>query len=235
MLVVEDLEAGYGDIRVLNRISLSVEQGEIVAVLGANAAGKTTMLRAISGVVVKSSGKIQFLGKDIGRTRGHERVGLGLVQVPESRRLFPHMSVRENLEMGAFHAGAQKRFTENLDRVLDLFPILRDRTNQLAGQMSGGEQQMCALARGLMADPKLIMIDEPTLGLAPLVVEQTFHLVKQIRDAGIAVLLVEQNAVKSLEIADRAYVLERGDIVMAGTPEELNQQGEELRRAYIGL
>lgn len=235
MLVVEDLEAGYGDIRVLNKISLSVQQGEIVAVLGANAAGKTTMLRAISGVVVKSSGKIQFLGKDIDRTRGHERVGLGLVQVPESRRLFPHMTVRENLEMGAFHAGAQKRFTENLDRVLDLFPILRDRTNQLAGQMSGGEQQMCALARGLMADPKLIMIDEPTLGLAPLVVEQTFHLVKQIRDAGIAVLLVEQNAVKSLEIADRAYVLERGDIVMAGTPEELNQQGEELRRAYIGL
>ncbi len=235
MLVVEDLEAGYGDIRVLNKISLSVKQGEIVAVLGANAAGKTTMLRAISGVVVKSSGKIKFLGTDIERTPGHERVGLGLVQVPESRRLFPHMTVRENLEMGAFHRGAQKRFNENLDRVLDLFPILRDRTYQLAGQMSGGEQQMCALARGLMADPKLIMIDEPTLGLAPLVVEQTFQLVKQIRDAGIAVLLVEQNAVKSLEIADRAYVLERGDIVMTGTPAELNQQGEELRRAYIGL
>ncbi|EWT06264.1 leucine/isoleucine/valine transporter ATP-binding subunit [Intrasporangium chromatireducens Q5-1] len=235
MLVVEDLEAGYGDIHVLNRISLSVKQGEIVAVLGANAAGKTTMLRAISGVVVKSSGKIQFLGQDIERTPGHERVGLGLVQVPESRRLFPHMTVRENLEMGAFHAGAQRKFSQNLDRVLDLFPILQDRTNQFAGQMSGGEQQMCALARGLMADPKLIMIDEPTLGLAPLVVEQTFQLVKQIRDADIAVLLVEQNAVKSLEIADRAYVLERGDIVMTGTPQELNQQGEELRRAYIGL
>ena len=235
MLMVEDLVAGYGDVPVLNRISLSVEEREIVAVLGANAAGKTTMLRAISGVVVKSSGSIRFEDKDLQGLAGHKRVGLGLVQVPESRRLFPQMSVRENLEMGAYLDASRESIEANLDRVLELFPILRERTHQLAGQLSGGEQQMCAIARGLMANPKLIMIDEPTLGLAPLVVEQIFDLVKQIRDTGIAVLLVEQNATRSLEIADRAYVLERGDIVMQGTPEELNRQGEQLRRAYIGL
>ncbi|MGN6576941.1 MAG: ABC transporter ATP-binding protein [Nocardioides sp.] len=235
MLVVEDLVAGYGDVPVLNGISLSVEQGEIVAVLGANAAGKTTMLRALSGVVVKSSGTIRFEGNDIQGLAGHKRVGLGLVQVPESRRLFPQMSVRENLEMGGYLDDDKERIEANLDRVLGQFPILRERTHQLAGQLSGGEQQMCAIARGLMSNPKLVMIDEPTLGLAPMIVEQIFELVKQIRDTGIAVLLVEQNATKSLEIADRAYVLERGDIVMQGTPDELNSQGEQLRRAYIGL
>ncbi|HET9498721.1 MAG TPA: ABC transporter ATP-binding protein [Marmoricola sp.] len=235
MLDVEGLVAGYGDVPVLNAISLSVDEGEIVAVLGANAAGKTTMLRALSGVVVKSSGVIRFEGVDIQGHAGHKRVGLGLVQVPESRRLFPQMSVRENLEMGAYLDNARESIESNLQRVLELFPILRERTNQLAGQLSGGEQQMCAIARGLMANPKLIMIDEPTLGLAPLIVEQIFDLVKQIRDTGIAVLLVEQNATKSLEIADRAYVLERGDIVMEGTPQELSSQGEQLRRAYIGL
>lgn len=235
MLAVKSLTAGYGDVPVLNEVSLSVEAGEIVAVLGANAAGKTTMLRAISGVVVKSSGEIRFDGQPIQAMSGHRRVALGLVHVPESRRLFPQMSVRENLEMGAYLASARDNFETNLERVLDLFPILGSRTGQLAGQLSGGEQQMCALARGLMADPKLLMIDEPTLGLAPLVVNQIFELVGQIRDSGIAVLLVEQNATRSLEICDRAYVLERGDIVMQGTPEELNREGEQLRRAYIGL
>lgn len=235
MLVVEDLVAGYGDIPVLHGISVSVRGKEIVAVLGANAAGKTTMLRAISGVVVKSSGKVEFEGKDIASLPGHRRVGLGLVQVPESRRLFPQMSVRENLEMGAYLHAPRAHIKENLEKVIDLFPILGERIAQLAGQLSGGEQQMCAIGRGLMTDPKLLMIDEPTLGLAPLIVEQIFELVKQIRDTGIAVLLVEQNATKSLEICDRAYVLERGDIVMQGTPEDLNSQGEQLRRAYIGL
>lgn len=235
MLMVEDLVAGYGDVPVLNRISLSVEEREIVAVLGANAAGKTTMLRAISGVVVKSSGSIRFEDKDLQGLAGHKRVGLGLVQVPESRRLFPQMSVRENLEMGAYLPGPRRNLAQNLERVLALFPILGQRSAQLAGQLSGGEQQMCAIGRGLMAEPKLLMIDEPTLGLAPLVVEQIFELVTQIRESGIAVLLVEQNATKSLEICDRAYVLERGEFVMQGTPEELNREGEQLRRAYIGL
>lgn len=235
MLAIEGLTAGYGDVPVLNEVSLSVAAGEIVAVLGANAAGKTTMLRAISGVVVKSSGEIRFDGQPIQTMPGHRRVALGLVHVPESRRLFPQMSVRENLEMGAYLPGPRRNLESSLKRVLDLFPILGQRVSQLAGQMSGGEQQMCALARGLMADPKLLMIDEPTLGLAPLVVNQIFELVGQIRDSGIAVLLVEQNATRSLEICDRAYVLERGDIVMQGTPEELNREGEQLRRAYIGL
>ena len=235
MLEVEDLVAGYGDVPVLHGISLSVQAQEIVAVLGANAAGKTTMLRAISAVVVKSTGQVRFDGNDIGSIAGHRRVGMGLVHVPESRRLFPQMSVRENLEMGAYLDAPRAKIKENMEKVLDLFPILGERVNQLAGQLSGGEQQMCAIGRGLMTDPKLLMIDEPTLGLAPQIVEQIFELVKQIRDTGIAVLLVEQNATKSLEICDRAYVLERGDIVMQGTPEELNSQGEKLRHAYIGL
>jgi branched-chain amino acid transport system ATP-binding protein len=235
MLRVENLVAGYGDVPVLQDLSLSVENGEIVAVLGANAAGKTTMLRAISGVVVRSSGTVEFDGKPIQDLPGHRRVERGLVQVPESRRLFPQMSVRENLEMGAFLPGPGRRSRENMDRMFELFPILGQRQEQLAGQLSGGEQQMCAIARGLMAEPKLLMIDEPTLGLAPLVVEQIFELVAQIRQTGIAVLLVEQNATKSLEICDRAYVLERGEFVMQGTPEELNREGEQLRRAYIGL
>jgi branched-chain amino acid transport system ATP-binding protein len=235
MLAISGLHARYGDTTVLHDIDLTVGADEIVAVLGANAAGKSTLLRAVSGVLVRTTGTVTFDGHDLARVAAHRRPQLGLVHVPEGRRLFAHMTVRENIEMGAYQPGARAAAAATLERVFSLFPILRERERQLAGQLSGGEQQMCAFARALMTQPRLLMVDEPTLGLAPLVVQQVFELITTIRAAGIAVLLVEQNAVQSLRIADRAYVLERGRVVLAGTPEELTASQDQLRRAYIGL
>jgi branched-chain amino acid transport system ATP-binding protein len=234
MLHVEGLHARYTDTPVLRDVTVRVGADEIVAVLGANAAGKSTLLRAISGVLVRTTGTMTFEGDDLTRVPAHRRAGLGLVHVPEGRHLFAHMTVRENLEMGAFPPGARAGTAENLERVFGLFPVLRERSTQLAGQLSGGEQQMCAFARALMCRPRLLMVDEPTLGLAPLVVEQVFELIEWFRESGIAVLLVEQNAVRSLRIADRAYVLERGRVVLSGTPQEMLAAKDELRRAYIG-
>lgn len=236
ILELDGVSASYGEVAVLHDINLTVGEGEIVALLGANAAGKTTMMKTISGVGgVRHTGRINFLGKDLRNVPAFRRPGFGLVQVPESRRLFAHMTVRENLMLGAFSRKAGEKQSEALGRVMDLFPILSSRSEQTAGSLSGGEQQMCAIGRGLMTDPKLLMIDEPTLGLAPLIVEEIFQLVTQIRDQGIAVLLVEQNAIKSLAVCDRAYVLERGAFVMQGTPSELMDSADDLRRAYIGL
>jgi branched-chain amino acid transport system ATP-binding protein len=217
----------------LQDLDLSVENGEIVAVLGANAAGKTTMLRAISGVVVRSSGTVEFDGKPIQDLPGHRRVERGLVQVPESRRLFPQMSVRENLEMGAYLDGPRAKLPENMEKVLDLFPILGERIGQRAGTLSGGEQQMLAIGRALMAKPQLLLLDEPSLGLAPLVVNRIFDVIRRLKESGVTILLVEQNARKALAVADRAYVLETGLVGLSGPAAELARD-PAVEQAYLG-
>ncbi len=234
MLRVCDLAAGYGRTTILEGVALEVNQGEIVTLIGSNGAGKTTLLRAISGMITPGSGKISFCGERISGLPPEEIVARGLIMVPEARQLFPVMSVRDNVLMGAYHpaarAGAQQRF----DEVLALFPWVRERLDQLAGSLSGGEQQMVAIARGLMAKPRLLMLDEPSLGLAPLVVAQMFEIVTRICAMGTTVLLVEQKAFHALKIAARAYAMENGRIVIAATGEGLLAD-PHIRQAYLGI
>ncbi len=232
MLSVEGLEAGYGDVQVLWGVSLRVERGEVVALLGSNGAGKTTTLRAISGLLRPTSGRITFDGVDITGKPAHEIVRLGVSMVPEGRRLFPKMTVYENLRMGAYLVGGDVR--DRLEMVYSLFPILRERRDQLAGTLSGGEQQMLAIGRGLMSSPRLLMLDEPSLGLAPKIVQEVLRAVQQIREEGVTVLLVEQNVQQALSIADRGYVIETGRIVLEGTGGEL-LENEHVKTAYLGL
>ncbi len=234
LLKLDRVSAGYGDVRVLHGISAEVWEGEIVALLGANAAGKTTTLRVISGLIPVWEGEVFFENRPITRLPASRRVELGIIQVPEGRRLFPFMTVRENLLLGAYNHRARQHLRANLDRVLQLFPILAERQNQLAGSLSGGEQQMCAVARALMAQPRLLMLDEPSLGLAPLVVRQIYEVLPVVRAAGVTILIVEQNVKEVLRLADRAYVLENGRVVLFG-PSEQVRENEELRRAYLGL
>jgi branched-chain amino acid transport system ATP-binding protein len=233
LLKVENINAFYGDMQALYDVSLEVKQGEIVAVLGANAAGKSTTIKTISGLIQKWSGSISFEGKPINTVPAHKRVELGLVQVPEGRQLFPFMSVQENLELGAYTKEARKEKNSSMKKVFEMFPKLYERRHQLAGSLSGGEQQMCAIGRGLMAKPKFIMLDEPTLGLAPIIVKQIFSFVEEIRRQGVTVLLVEQNLHQSLKVADRAYVLENGKIALTGTGKELLED-KALFKAYLG-
>jgi len=234
LLSVEGLDAFYGDVQVLKGVGLQVPKEQVVTVVGANAAGKTTTLRAISGVIGKVKGEISFEGQPLGERAAHERVALGLVHVPEGRRLFQFMTVEENLEMGCYPPEARKHKQESLERVYELLPRLYERRQQRAGSMSGGEQQMCAIGRGLMARPKLVMLDEPTLGLAPMLVEQVFDLVRQLRKQGLSVLLVEQNAKHALGVADHAYVLENGQIAIEGKGSDLLND-DDLKKAYLGM
>jgi branched-chain amino acid transport system ATP-binding protein len=232
-LDVRALHAGYGKTEILRGVDLAVEQGEIVAVLGANGAGKSTLNRAISGVLPVSRGSIRFAGRTIERERPAAIVARGLIHVPEGRRIFPNLTVRENLDLGAYRRGRARR-EANRARVFALFPRLAERQAQRAGTLSGGEQQMLAIGRGLMAEPKLLILDEPSLGLSPLLVEEVFALIRTINADGIAVLLVEQNVVQSLEVAQRAYVLDNGAIVLQGRAADLrNDPG--LKRAYLGM
>ncbi len=233
MLKVEGLSAGYGDVVVLRQVSLEVDEGQIFALIGANGAGKTTMLRAISGLIRSRTGKILFEGDPIHTWSSHRIVDSGLIQVPEGRRLFPDMTVLENLEMGSFRRGRQRR-SESMERVFHLFPRLEERKRQLSGTLSGGEQQMLAIGRALMTRPRLLMLDEPSLGLAPMLVQSIFEVTKEIREAGTTVLIVEQNAVQTLAMADRGCVLENGEVVLSGTGAEL-LKNEEIRTAYLGL
>ena len=233
MLEVSDLVAGYGGADVLRGIGLSVQAGEIVAVLGANGVGKTTLNRALSGLIAPRAGTIRFLGCDIAGKKPSAIVAAGLIHVPEGRRIFPNMSVRDNLVLGSYRRGKPAR-DANLERMFSLFPRLRERTGQLAGTLSGGEQQMLAIGRGLMAEPKLLILDEPSLGLSPLLVEEMFGLIATIAAEGLAVMLVEQNVVQSLELAARAYVLENGRIVVAGPSAEIAAD-PALKHAYLGL
>jgi branched-chain amino acid transport system ATP-binding protein len=233
MLEVRALEAGYGGVPVLRGISLDVRPGEIVAVLGANGVGKTTLNRAISGLIRATAGTVMFDGGRIDGLQPARIVERGLVHVPEGRKIFPNMSVRENLELGSYRRAKINR-AQNLARIYDIFPRLRERQGQFAGTLSGGEQQMLAIGRGLMGEPRLIILDEPSLGLSPLLVEEMFKLIGRIADDGLAVMLVEQNAVQSLDIAQRAYVLENGTVTISGEARTLMQDAR-LMKTYLGL
>ena len=233
LLDVRGLASGYGRIEVLRGIDLEVRAGEIVALLGSNGAGKSTLNNTVCGLLPAWRGAVRFEGRDITRCRTREVVQSGLIQVPEGRRIFPNLSVLENLELGAY-ARARERRTSNLERVFATFPRLAERRTQAAGTMSGGEQQMLAIGRGLMAEPRLLILDEPSLGLSPLLVDEMFALIGRLHAEGLAVLLVEQNVGQSLTIAQRAYVLENGTMRFAGSPEAL-LASDELRRAYLGM
>ncbi len=233
LLEVRGLRAGYGAVEVLRGIDLEVGEGEAVALLGSNGAGKSTLNNVVCAIYRAWSGSVGFDGADLTRAHYRDVVKAGLIQVPEGRRIFPNLTVLENLELGAFTRARAQR-PANLERSFMLFPRLRERAGQLAGTLSGGEQQMLAIARGLMAQPRLLILDEPSLGLSPLLVEEMFTLIRRLRDEGLAVLLVEQNVGQSLEVVDRAYVLENGAIRFAGLPSQL-LGSDELRRAYLGL
>jgi branched-chain amino acid transport system ATP-binding protein len=234
MLTVHNLQAGYDDVQVLFDVSMEINQGEIVALIGANGAGKTTTIRTISGLMRAWGGTITFEGEEIQRTPSHKIVQAGLIQVAEGRKLFPKLSVLENLELGSFLPSVRKNRSTNLTRVFELFPRLEERKQQYAGTLSGGEQQMLAIGRAIMTEPRLLMLDEPSLGLAPMLVEGIFDVVKEINGLGTTILIVEQNAVKTLEMANRAYVLGNGMIELSGTGADLLDD-ERIRTAYLGL
>ncbi|SDB04577.1 amino acid/amide ABC transporter ATP-binding protein 2, HAAT family [Desulfonatronum thiosulfatophilum] len=236
MLRIRNLHAGYSGISVLHGVSLHVAQGETVCLVGANGAGKSTLLQAVSGLIRPISGELRFEGQDLSRMASHRIVAAGLVQVPEARELFPSMTVRENLDLGAFalrNRLAAADIRNNRARLLELFPVLGQRLEQKAGTLSGGEQQMLAIARALMARPRLLVLDEPSLGLAPLVIKEIFRTLQELQAEGLTILLVEQNALAAMRISTRAYVLQAGRLLLSGTAEEL-QANDEFRRAYLG-
>jgi len=234
MLKVTNMSATYGDVQVLWNVSFEVNQGELVALVGANGAGKTTILNTISGLVRRTEGKIEFLGQSLDRIPPHRVAELGIAHVPEGRRLFPEMTVRENLEMGSLAPAAKAKRQETLEWVFQLFPILKERQRQEAGTLSGGQQQMLAIGRGLMARPKLLMLDEPSLGLAPVLVDHIFEVIQEVNKEGLTVLLVEQNVMHALNLCSRAYVLENGRIVLHGSGKELLNK-QHVKEAYLGL
>jgi branched-chain amino acid transport system ATP-binding protein len=233
MLEIRQLRAGYGSVEILRGIDLEVGAGEIVAVLGSNGVGKSTLNNNISALYRPFGGSIRFQGEEIAGLSSSEVVQRGLIHVPEGRRIFPNLSVRENLELGSLVRGRQRR-VQNIEKVVDIFPRLQERFGQLAGTLSGGEQQMLAIGRGLMSEPTLLIMDEPSLGLSPLLVEQMFELIQRINRDGLPVLLMEQNAVQTLAIAHRAYIIENGLIAMQGRSDELARD-PELRKNYLGL
>jgi branched-chain amino acid transport system ATP-binding protein len=234
LLEVSGVDVYYGRVQALRGASLTVDKGEVVALIGSNGAGKTTMLRTISGLMHPARGSIKFQGQEISRTEPQKIVNLGICQSPEGRRLFARMSVLDNLRMGAYTRRDSAGIKRDMDRVFELFPRLKERAHQISGTLSGGEQQMCAMGRALMADPKVLMLDEPSLGLAPILVETIFQIVQEINARGTPVLLVEQNANKALDVADRGYVLETGVIVQTGTGKEL-LASPEVQKAYLGM
>ena len=233
MLKLENLEVAYGNIKAIKGISLEVNQGEIVTLIGSNGDGKSTTLRAISGILKPKSGSITFNGERIDGVEGHDIVAKGICQSPEGRRIFPKMSVDENLDLGAFLRNDKEGIAADRDRVLELFPRLRERIDQKAGTMSGGEQQMLAVGRALMGSPKLLLLDEPSMGLAPVLVDMIFETIEKINKQGTTILLVEQNALAALNVADRAYVLESGSIKMSGKAKDLISN-DEVTKAYLG-
>lgn len=233
MFEIKDLKINFGGIQALKGISLKVEEGEIVTLIGANGAGKTTTLRTSSGLERPAEGAIFLDGKEITKTSPRHRVKAGLIHVPEGRRVFPQMTVMENLDLGSFLRRDRSATQSDLRRIFDAFPVLADRKNQLAGTLSGGEQQMLAMGRGLMADPRVLLLDEPSMGLAPLFVQEIFDIITRIRETGTTILLVEQNANMALRIASRAYVLETGNIVLSGDAAEL-MASNEVKDAYLG-
>ncbi len=234
LLEISGIDVYYGHVQAVRGETLEVGKGEVVALIGSNGAGKTTTLRTISGLIHPLRGTIKFDGRDITRAEPQDIVNLGVCQAPEGRRLFTRMSVLDNLRMGAYTRRNQGEIRKDMERVFELFPRLKERLHQIAGTLSGGEQQMCAMGRALMAKPKLLMLDEPSLGLAPILVETIFSIVREINAQGTPVLLVEQNATKALEVAHRGYVLETGNIVHTGTGKEL-LASEDVQKAYLGM
>ncbi len=234
MLTLRNVDAGYGSFQALFDISLDVNAGEAVAVIGPNGAGKTTLMRVVSGLIPATRGKIMMEGTSVLDTPPHDIVNLGIAHVPENRRLFPRMTVEDNLRMGCYSPRFRARFEERLAFVYDLFPRMHERRNQLAGTMSGGEQQMCAIGRALMSDPRILLMDEPSAGLAPVIVQQVFDLIRRIRADGLTVLIVEQNVKQVLNVVDRAYVIEAGTLRMQGSAGEL-LQSEDIQKAFMGM
>jgi len=234
LLELEGVDAFYGRVQALHGVSISVDQSEIVALIGSNGAGKTTTLRTISGLMHPAKGTVTFGGQDITKTKAHTIVGLGICQSPEGRRLFPRMQVIDNLQMGAYTRSDKPGIQQDMQRVFDLFPRLKERSTQLAGTLSGGEQQMLAMGRAMMSRPKLLMLDEPSLGLAPILVDTIFKTIQEINASGTPILLVEQNAVRALEVAHRGYVLETGNVVQKGSGKEL-LNSPDVQRAYLGM
>ncbi len=234
LLSIENLEAGYGEVQVLWGLSLTAQRGALTAIVGANGAGKTTTLRAVAGTITPWRGRVMFEGEDVTRVPGHVKAARGLALVPEGRQLFSAMSVAENLELGAFSKRGSRSYADRLDQVFSLFPRLEERQRQRAGTLSGGEQQMVAIARGLMSDPEILIIDELSLGLAPVVVYQLLSTLKQLKEQGLTILLVEQNVHLALALSDYAYVVAEGRIFTEGAPKELAAK-PEIRRAYLGL
>lgn len=234
LLEARHLHIGYGDAPAVWDVSFDVDAGEIVSIIGPNGAGKTTLINAVAGLLRCRQGELRFDGADMTRVRAHGYCGHGIALVPEGRRLFAKMTVEENLELGCYLPAARSLRTESLERVYSLFPILRDKRRQPAGELSGGQQQMVAIGRALMARPRIVLFDEPSLGLAPTIVDDMFDIIERVRDDGAAVLLVEQNVLKALSIADRAYVLEQGRIVTTGHPDDLLKQ-PHIREAYLGV
>ncbi|MFT0850173.1 ABC transporter ATP-binding protein [Achromobacter sp. F4_2707] len=234
MLSLENVSAAYGKFRALDNVSMTVSPGEAVAVIGANGAGKTTLLRAISGMLPVTAGRIIMEGVEISAIPPHHIVEHGIAHVPENRRLFPSLSVESNLRLGSYPRIARSQFAQRLDYVYDIFPRLKERRRQLAGTMSGGEQQMCAIGRALMSNPKLILLDEPSTGLAPVIVAQVFELIRRISEEGYTVLIVEQNVQKVLQVVDRAYLLEAGTIRMSGSADEL-RKSDDVLKSYMGI
>lgn len=233
MLEVKDLEVYYGMIQAIKGVSFEVNQGEVIALIGANGAGKTTILHTVTGLLVPKKGSVLFEGKDITKIPAHKIVSLGMAHVPEGRRVFADLSVYENLKMGAYTRKDKEEIEKSLDRVYERFPRLKERKNQLAGTLSGGEQQMLAMGRALMSQPKIILMDEPSMGLSPILVNEIFDIIQEVSKSGTTVLLVEQNAKKALSIADRAYVLETGKIVLDGKAEALLND-DSIKKAYLG-
>lgn len=234
MLNVNNLHVHYGAIHALQGVGFHLEEGEIVALIGSNGAGKSTLLNTISGILPATEGEVKYLDEEITNTPPQEIVKKGIIQVPEGRKIFPSMSVVENLEMGAFSVESDKKIMDSVDQMLERFPLISGRKKQLGGTLSGGEQQMLAIARGLMAEPKLMLLDEPSMGLAPVLVEQIFDIIEEINKQGTSILLVEQNAQMALSIANRAYVLETGKVVLEGDAEEVIQNSMVIE-AYLGV
>lgn len=234
MLEVKDLEVYYGLIQAIKGVSFEVNQGEVIALIGANGAGKTTILHTITGLIQPKAGKVLFEGTDITKVPGHKIVSMGMAHVPEGRRVFANLSVYQNLKMGAYTQKDKNAIEENLERIYKHFPRLEERKNQMAGTLSGGEQQMLAMGRALMSSPKMILMDEPSMGLSPLLVKEVFSIIEYCHESGITILLVEQNAKMALGIADRAYVLETGNITMSGDAKEM-LENEDVKKAYLGV
>ena len=235
MLIIENLSAGYGDMQVLFGISLNVEEGEVVSLVGSNGAGKTTLLRIISGFLPVMNGTVSYLGQDLLKTKPQNRADLGITHIPQGRGILGTLTVKENLILGAYPKGARKNMHAEIEHAYNRFPKLRDRQNQMAGTLSGGEQQMLAIARALMIHPKLLMLDEPSLGLAPIIVDNVFEIISKVsQEEKVSILIVEQNLVQALSVSDRAYVLETGKLVMQGPAKEL-MDNPDIQRAYLGL